>query len=82
MMDSITSTQVEGATVTVEMVKATKPSIHVCNVTTDACDEEFLRMYFGSAKRSGGGEVESVDILNENEAIVTFSDPAGISELV
>ena len=77
MMGSIASEQVKGTTVTVEMVKAARPSIHVCNVTADVCDEEFLGMYFGSVKRSGGGEVESVDILSETEAIITFSDPAG-----
>ena len=78
MMGSITRKAVKGATVTVEMVKATKPSIRVSNVTTTQCDEEFLRFYFGSAKRSGGGEVDSVKILSETEAIVTFTNPAGM----
>ena len=76
-MGSITSVAVKGVTVTVEMVKATKPSIRVSNLITQ-CDEEFLRFYFGNAKRSGGGEVESVKILSETEAIVTFADPAGM----
>lgn len=78
MADTIASEQVNGATVTVEMVKTAKPSIRVSNVTATMCDEEFLKMYFGSAKRSGGGEVESVKILSATEAIITFSDPAGM----
>ena len=77
MTGSITRKAVKGATVTVEMVKTTKPSIRVSNVTTQ-CDEEFLRFYFGNAKRSGGGEVDSVKILSETEAIVTFTNPAGM----
>ena len=77
MMGSITSATVKGATVTVEMVKTTKPSIRVSNLITQY-DEEFLRFYFGNAKRSGGGEVDSVKILSETEAIVTFADPTGM----
>ena len=77
MMGSITRKAVKGATVTVEMVKATKPGIRVSNVTTQ-CDEEFLRFYFSRAKRSGGGEVDSVKIVSETEAIVTFTNPAGM----
>ena len=79
MMGSIASEQVKGTTVTVEMVKVTKPSIHVRNVTTaDGCSKKYLETYFSTAILSGGGEVDSVDILNETEAIITFSDPAGI----
>ena len=77
MMDSIASQQVDGTTVTVEMVRATKPSIHVYNVLDTLCDEEFLQMYFGSSKRSGGGKVESVAIRGTTEAIITFVDPTG-----
>ena len=79
IMDSIASKQVEGTTVTVEMVKATKPGIRVSNITApNMCDEECLKTYFSSTKMSGGGKVESVEILSETEAIVTFSDPAGM----
>ena len=77
-MDSIASEQVKGTIVTVEMVKATKPSIHVRNVTADGCNKKYLEAYFSSDVLSGGGEVESVEILSETEAIITFSDPAGI----
>ena len=77
MMDSIASKQVEGTTVTVEMVKATKPGIHVSNLTAALCEKDFLQMYFSNPKMSGGGKVESIEILAEREAIVTFSDPAG-----
>ena len=77
IMGSITRKAVKGATVTVEMVKATKPSIRVSNLTTQ-CDMDFLRFYFGNAKKSGGGEVDSVKILSETEAIVTFKNQTGM----
>lgn len=78
MMDSIASKQVDGTTVTVEMVKATKPGIRVSNIEADKCDEECLQPYFGNAKLSGGGKVESIEIISGTEAIIIFSDPAGI----
>lgn len=78
MMDSIASKQVEGITVTVEMVKVTKTGIRVSNITApNMFDEECLQMYFSSAKMSGGGKVESIEIISKTEAIITFSDPAG-----
>ena len=76
MMELLTETQVKGVTVTVEMVKATKPSIRVRDFNV-ACDEDFIEYYFGNEKKSGGGELESVEMLSGNEAIITFSDPAG-----
>ena len=78
-MNSIASKQVEGTTVMVKMVNATKPGIRVSNITApNMCDEECLQIYFSSSKMSGGGKVESVEILSKTEAIITFSDPAGI----
>ena len=76
MKTALSSEPVKGASVTVEMCKALKPSIHIRNITTQ-CDEEFLEFYFSNPKRSDGGKVESIKILSDNEAIVTFSDPAG-----
>lgn len=78
MMAAITSEPMKGAIVTVELCKAMKPSIHIRNITTEVCNEEFLELYFSHPKRSGGGEVESIKILSDNEAIVTFSDPTGM----
>lgn len=77
-MTALISEPVKGATLKVEMCKDIKPSIHVRNISTADCDEEFLHFYFGSQKRSGGGKVESIQMLSDNEAIVTFSDPAGM----
>ena len=77
MMDIIASKQVEGTTVTVEMVKATKPGVCVSSVTAALCEKEFLQTYFSNTEISGGGKVESIEILTEREAIVTFLDPAG-----
>lgn len=77
MMTALSSEPVKGASVTVEMCKAMKPTIHIRNITTQ-CDDEFLKWYFSNPKMSGGGEVESIEILGDNEATVTFSDPAGM----
>ena len=76
MTDKITSKDIDGTVVTVEMVKGAKPSLHVHNIST-LCNEEFLKMYFGSKEMSGGGEVDSVTVLSETEAVVTFVDLAG-----
>ena len=77
MVSAIASTKVEDTTVTVEMVKVAKPSIHISNITT-LCTKEFMDMYFSNEKLSGGGEIDSVTICSSSEAIVTFTDPAGI----
>ena len=53
------------------------PSLHVQNMISTLCNEEFLKMYFGSQAISGGGEVDSVTVLSETEAVVTFVDLAG-----
>jgi hypothetical protein len=36
-----------------------------------------LMMYFQSKKKSGGGEVSSIDILEQGQAIVTFQNEVG-----
>ena len=77
MVAAITSEPVKGASVTVELCKDTKPSIHIRDITAQKCNEEFLDLYFSNPTKSGGGEVESIEILSDNEAIVTFSDPTG-----
>ena len=78
MMDTIIAKEREkGITLTGEMVEPTKHSIHVWNVTTNGCYKKYLEAYCSSGILSGGGKVESVEILSETEAIITFSDPAG-----
>ena len=77
MMSAIANKQVEGNTVTVEMVKIAKPSIRISNISTD-CNKDSLETYFGSNTLSGGGEIENVTICSSSEAIVTFADPTGI----
>ena len=61
----------------VKMVKAAKPSIRVCNFN-EGYDEYFFQFYFGNEKKSGGGELECIEMFSGNEAIITFSDPAGM----
>ena len=77
MMDKITSQDIHGTTVKVEMVKPAKPSIRVYNIST-LCNEEFLKMYFSNPGMSGGGDIESVTVVSQTEAIVTFLESRGI----
>ena len=60
------------------MVKGAKPSLHVNNIVSTLCNEKFLKMYFGNQEMSGGGAVDSVTVLGETEAVVTFEDLAGM----
>ena len=76
MIEKISTREIDGSTVTVEMVKASKPCIRIYNLSI--CDKDMLKYYFSRPEKSGGGEVESVRILDEKEAIVTFSDVRGI----
>ena len=79
MRNKIAAKDIDGTVVTVEMVKDAKLSIHVYNIPSGLCDEEFLRLYFSKPERSRGGEIESITVLGETEAIITFVDPKGIS---
>lgn len=72
-MDKISSSD---ANITVEIITASKPSIHIYNISGGMCDEDLLNVYFGKSK-NGGGRVESVQILGDSGAIVTFADAAG-----
>ena len=45
-----------------------------CNTSPENC--ELLEMYFGSKKRSGGGEVEEVVPIGEDRVKVVFSKDA------
>lgn len=76
MTDKITSQDIDGTTVKVEMVKPAKPSIRVYNIST-LCNEEFLKMYFSNPGMSGGGDIESVTVVSQTEAIVTFLESRG-----
>ena len=59
-----------------ELCKVTK-SIRISNVVK-RYDEDFLTMYFSSPSRSGGGDcVETVQLLGNGEAIITFTNPQG-----
>ena len=40
-------------------------------------EDEVLEVYFESNRKSGGGEVESVELLGDGVAIITFKDPKG-----
>ena len=45
---------------------------------TSKIDEDTLKMYFGSKKKSGGGEIESGSIqIDGTKGYVTFCDPQG-----
>ena len=62
--------------VRVELCRMSR-SIEISNVSKHY-DDEFLKMYFENHKKSGGGNVTSIDLLGGGKAIVTFEDPEGI----
>ena len=70
------SESVKEATVTVEMCEERKPSLHIKNMGSH-CDEALLEYHFSDPKRSGGGEIEEIQMIGTNEAIITFVDPTG-----
>ena len=51
-------------------------SIRVRGITKNY-DDDFLEIYFENKRRSGGGEVESVELLGDGDAIVIFKDSNG-----
>lgn len=76
MISKIGSKSLKGVTVQAELCKVAS-SIRVRNVTKHY-DEDYFEMYFESSKRSGGGDVASIQLLGNGEAIVTFKDPKGM----
>jgi len=76
MISKIGSKSLKGVTVQAELCQVAS-SIRVQNVTKHY-DEEYFEMYFESYKRSGGGEVASIQLLGNGEAVVTFKDPKGM----
>lgn len=45
---------------------------------TEHYEEDYIHMYFEASQKSGGGPVESVQMLGEGQAIITFKDPKGM----
>jgi hypothetical protein len=46
---------------------------------TEYYDKEYISMYFETtSKRSGGGPVETIQMLGEGEVIITFKDHKGM----
>ncbi|XP_048244595.1 protein mono-ADP-ribosyltransferase PARP14-like isoform X1 [Haliotis rufescens] len=44
--------------------------------------DEFLEMYFESRKKSGGGEVKSMERIEEGVVLVTFEDPEDVERVL
>lgn len=53
------------------------PTICIKNITKN-CDEEYLKLYFGNTKRSGGGSIKNIEFPQKGEAIITFQDANGM----
>ena len=51
-------------------------TIHIRNITENY-DEELLRYYFETTKRSGGGKVKSIKLPQTGEAVIEFNDQSG-----
>ena len=54
----------------------TSPCIYVQDIT-EHYDEDYLLNYFESGKRSGGGEVVSLELFGNGEAKVMFKELGG-----
>lgn len=78
MCDKIQSGKLRKTTFTAELVKVCS-TILVNSIENN--DEDFIKMYFEYSKRSGGGAVESVCLLGNDKATVTFKDHKGNSVL-
>ena len=48
-------------------------SIRIGGITNNYNDQ-FIELYFENERHSGGGELESVELLGDGEVIVTFKD--------
>ena len=46
-------------------------------VTGKGISKEELEIYFKSRKQSGGGEISSIEQINDEESIITFEDKEG-----
>ncbi|XP_072025000.1 protein mono-ADP-ribosyltransferase PARP14-like [Amphiura filiformis] len=50
---------------------------------TESIDEDFLMVYFENVKRSGGGEIENVEMNpSKNSATITFKNPSVIDRVL
>ena len=75
MIAKLKSKQLKGACIEAELCRVTS-SIRVCNIT-EHYEEDYIQMYFENSRKSGGGEVTSVELLGNGEVVVTFNDPKG-----
>ena len=46
-------------------------------VTGKAISKKELGIYFQSRKQSGGGDISSIEQINDKESIITFEDQEG-----
>ena len=70
---------VDGVPVSVSQLEIS-PAIPSCavEVTMDSeISEEKLLLYFESSRYSGGGEIESTFMMENNRAVITFKDESG-----
>lgn len=60
-------------------VEQVPPSAVLVSDLPPGCTNEFLEMYFESKKKSGGGDVEKVEMFpDRNEAVITFESSDGM----
>ena len=57
-------------------VKMDEGRIYV-RVTGKAISKKELEIYFQSRKQSGGGDISSIEQINDEESIITFEDQEG-----
>jgi O-acetyl-ADP-ribose deacetylase (regulator of RNase III) len=48
------------------------------NIKDGKCKKTHLELYFGNKSKSGGGKLTDVKVLGKDKAVVTFSDPNSV----
>ena len=52
--------------------------IRVANIREGSCRKDKLKLYFQNRTKSGGGIVHNIEIVAEDEAIITFQEVEGV----
>lgn len=79
MIDRLQTKRMKQGSLSVVLYETCR-SIKMHNVT-EHYEEEYIVMYFETGKRSGGGAIESVQMLGEGEIVIIFKDPKGMPQV-
>ena len=58
-----------------------EPMVRISGISSQV-SVDTLELFFENTKRSGGGDIESIEMVEADEAaVITFTDEAGITSL-